>query len=53
MVAARKPGLEPELHDAFYCYSGCPDGVQQIGALAFGHDQGTGGDIFYQTSRCS
>ena len=47
-ITLQEPGLEPELHDAFYCYSGCPDGVQQIGALAFGHDQGTGGDIFYQ-----
>ncbi len=47
-ITLQEPGLEPQLHDAFYCYSGCPDGVQQTGGLFFGHDQGTGGDIDYQ-----
>jgi len=36
-ITLLEPGLEPELHDAFYCYSGC-EGIEQEDGLAFAHD---------------
>lgn len=36
-ITLLEPSLEPQLHDAFYCYSGC-DGIEQEDGLAFAHD---------------